>query len=253
MTKPAPAIALPTPVPALLAFDFDGTLAPIVPRPEWARVPDPLARLLGALGRHRKIAIVTGRRIDDVRHRLGFVPWRIVGNHGAEWEHALEQNHALARALDDVRSRVLRFAEELTYAGVGVEDKQQSIALHYRLAGNHQRARSIIERCLEGLDADAHHVFGGKCVVNVQPAQAHDKAHAVAALAREAESGAVFYAGDDVNDEPVFAAAQPGWYTVRIGEAEGSRATRVLERQEDLAPLLAQMLEGLAVAGDAAA
>lgn len=245
MTISDPTVALPSPVPALLAFDFDGTLAPIVPRPEWARVPDPLARLLGALARHRRVAIVTGRRIDDVRHRLGFVPWRIVGNHGAEWEDALEQNHALARALDDARSRVLGFAEELTYAGVAVEDKQQSIALHYRRAGNHPRARSIIERCLEGLDASSHHVFGGKCVVNIQPAQAHDKAHAVGALAREAKAGTVFYAGDDVNDEPVFAAAQPGWYTVRIGDAEGTRAARVLPRQDELAPLLQELLQEL--------
>ena len=251
MTPSVGPASLPAHVPALLVFDFDGTLAPIVARPEWARVPDSLSGLLQSLGLRRRIAIVTGRRIDDVRHRLGFVPWRIVGNHGAEWEGALEQNHALARALDDARSRVLDFAEELSYAGVVVEDKQQSIALHYRQAGNHQRARGIIDRCLDGLASGAYRVFGGKCVVNIQPSDASDKAHAVDALAREAQADAIFYAGDDVNDEPVFAVARPGWHTVRIGEAEGSQATHVIAKQEDLFPLLQAFLAQLDTGTDA--
>ena len=58
----------------LLAFDFDGTLAPIVARPEDARVPAAVAARLAVLALRLPVAIVTGRAIGDVRHRLGFEP-----------------------------------------------------------------------------------------------------------------------------------------------------------------------------------
>ena len=67
----------------LLAFDFDGTLAPIVSRPDDARVPDTLAAMLARLAGLAPVAIVTGRQVDDVRPRLGFTPTYVVGNHGA--------------------------------------------------------------------------------------------------------------------------------------------------------------------------
>jgi hypothetical protein len=68
----------------LLAFDFDGTLAPIVARPDDARVPPAVAHRLQRLAGRLPVAIVSGRRVQDVRRRLLFAPWRIVGNHGAE-------------------------------------------------------------------------------------------------------------------------------------------------------------------------
>ena len=66
----------------LLAFDFDGTLAPIVARPDDARVPPAVERRLERLSRVLPLAIVSGRRVDDVRARLSFTPRYIVGNHG---------------------------------------------------------------------------------------------------------------------------------------------------------------------------
>jgi trehalose 6-phosphate phosphatase len=68
----------------LLAFDFDGTLAPIVDRPQDARVPEPVAQCLQELGSRCAVAIITGRSVEDVKPRLGFAPQFIVGNHGAE-------------------------------------------------------------------------------------------------------------------------------------------------------------------------
>jgi trehalose 6-phosphate phosphatase len=56
----------------LLAFDFDGTLAPIVARPDDARVPTAVQQRLERLGRALPLAIVSGRRVDDVRARLSF-------------------------------------------------------------------------------------------------------------------------------------------------------------------------------------
>ena len=226
----------------LMAFDFDGTLAPIVPRPEWARVSDDLAFVLGRLAARFPVAVVTGRKIDDVRHRLGFTPWAIIGSHGAECDALPKLNLSYALRLDEARQRLLESAEELTFAGVSVEDKQQSIALHYRRATNHQRALAVIDRCLEGL-GDELRAYPGKYVVNVVCGDAPDKLHAVRKLQKASGTQSVFFAGDDSNDEPVFAAAESDWVTVRIGSRESSAARYVLRRQHELTGLLAGLLE----------
>ena len=211
--------------PALFAFDFDGTLAPIRPRPEEVHVAAPIAARLGQLALRRPVAIVTGRAIADVRTRLGFTPTWIIGNHGAE-DEADPQTAVLARrALEGLRERLQAHAARLAALGVQVEDKQQSLALHYRMAPDRDAARALIDDMLRD-GGDALHVFGGKLVVNAVPAGAPNKAVAVWRLLARAGAEAAFFAGDDVNDEPVFATALPGWVTVRIGCRRRDTAAR---------------------------
>ena len=66
----------------LMAFDFDGTLAPIVAHPTDARIPPAVLTRLRALAQRLPVAIVTGRSVADVRARLGFEPHFVIGNHG---------------------------------------------------------------------------------------------------------------------------------------------------------------------------
>ena len=68
----------------LMAFDFDGTLAPIVARPTEARIPQAIVKHLRALAQRLPVAIVSGRAVGDVRQRLGFEPHFVLGSHGAE-------------------------------------------------------------------------------------------------------------------------------------------------------------------------
>ena len=68
----------------LYAFDFDGTLAPIVERPDDARAAPSTIALLATLGTLVPTAILTGRSVDDLKQRLEFTPLHLVGNHGAE-------------------------------------------------------------------------------------------------------------------------------------------------------------------------
>jgi trehalose 6-phosphate phosphatase len=221
----------------LLAFDFDGTLAPIVDHPDDAQLADAVAQRLARLAGRFPVAIVTGRSVGDVRARLGaFTPHYLVGNHGAE--HAADLGDAAgpqrwAAALQPLRIAVAEQQPLLAAVGVGVEDKALSIAFHYRQAADAGRARAAIRAVLgaamRAAPALRLHTFDGKRVVNVVAAGAPDKAHAVQRLvARSGARGALF-AGDDVNDEPVFAAAPEGWVTVRIGGAsddEGRPPTR---------------------------
>jgi len=225
----------------LLAFDFDGTLAPIVARHDDARMPLPVARRLRALAQMLPVAIVSGRSVADIRARLEFEPRFIVGNHGAENPFA-PRTVADARALDPVRQRLHARAPDLVLAGVGIEDKQHSIALHYRLAPDRESAYRQITALLQGLPAGIR-VFGGKMVVNVAAADAPDKAHAVLALVRHAQVGAAVFVGDDLNDEPVFASAQPSWLTVRVGRDDPhSRAMFGLDHFQEVAVMLDHMV-----------
>jgi trehalose 6-phosphate phosphatase len=211
--------------PALFAFDFDGTLAPIRARPDDVQVSATIALRLDKLARLRPVAIVTGRRIADVRERLGFVPAWIIGNHGAEDDGDPDAAARAHHALDALRERLRAHEGGLAGAGVMVEDKGQSLALHFRTAPDRAAASALIEDVLAGFSATLH-VFGGKLVYNAVAADAPDKAVAVQRLIERAGVQAAFFAGDDLNDEPVFAAAQHSWVTVRIGCDRRASAAR---------------------------
>lgn len=230
----------------LLAFDFDGTLAPIVARPDRARMTPGIAIRLRKLSEHLPIAIVTGREVSDVRSRLGFEPEFIVGNHGAESEFGSDDApwHA---TLQDARTWLQPYRSELELLGVQVEDKRHSIALHYRLAPDPERARHRLEEILR-VASPALHVFGGKRVFNIVAAMAPDKADAVHRMAMQAQRDVAVFVGDDINDEPVFERAPPSWLTIKVGRADSpSRARFYLDNPKDMAMLLDRMIVLLGV------
>ncbi len=227
----------------LLGFDFDGTLAPIVPRPDDARVSAAVAHTLQRLSALRPVAIVTGRRVADVAPRLGFEPQYIVGNHGAEDPHGAPMP-ALDAVLQPLRERLAERAGELRTMGVQVEDKGHSLAFHYRLARDRDAASAFIDRLLDPVEPGLD-VFGGKCVVNVVVQGAPDKADAVHALMRRAGAECAFFIGDDLNDEAVFERAPPDWLTVRIGREGPSSARYFLDATAEVAAMLRKMLARL--------
>lgn len=212
----------------LLAFDLDGTLAPIVARPHDARIPLAMARRLQRLAQRRPVAIVTGRRAADARLRLGFEPACVIGSHGAEDDHDPEADCRHSAELDGARALLAQHGPALDQAGVTVEDKGQSIALHHRLAPQPARAAQALRELLAALRRaePGVQVFGGKRVVNLAGATAPDKAQAVQRLVQRLGADRAFFAGDDVNDEPVFRAAPPHWLTVRVGPAEPASQAR---------------------------
>lgn len=229
----------------LMAFDFDGTLAPIVARPDDARVSVAVASRLAALTARLPVAIVTGRSVADVRGRLGFEPKFIVGNHGAEEAPQHATANRLAEPLDGLRALLQAREADLLAAGVAVEDKGLSIALHYRLSRDRPRAQQLIAALLDPPPAGLR-LFAGKMVVNAMAADAPDKAHAVHALVARVGATAALFAGDDVNDEPVFVSAPPHWLTLRVGRDDpNSRARFYVDGPQQMALLLERVLAEL--------
>jgi trehalose 6-phosphate phosphatase len=224
----------------LLAFDFDGTLAPLVARPDDATVPFLISQRLDRLARLRPLAIVTGRSVDDVALRLGFKAGFIVGNHGAE-ESGIASAFETA-VFDFLRARIEGCADELQSAGIQVEDKRYSLALHYRRAIDQRQAIARIESLIADLPAVLR-IVPGKCVYNVVVADAPDKCDAVASLVRRAGCDSAIFVGDDINDETVFARAPDNWLTVRVGlDDPRSQAAFFLDGYADIALLLDRML-----------
>jgi trehalose 6-phosphate phosphatase len=222
----------------LLAFDFDGTLAPIVERPDDACVPPLVAAYLAAIGRDLPVAILTGRSVADVVPRLGFSPRYVIGNHGAEDPAA--HAPAAADALDALRRRIAGDAA-LAAAGVRVEDKRLSLSLHYRTAPDPASALVRIDAVLAGLEPTLAR-FGGKFVVNVVAAGLPDKGDALIELVRRAGVEAAMFAGDDVTDETVFRRVRPPWLTVRIGRDDPSSAAMFgLDDEGELVTVLARL------------
>jgi trehalose 6-phosphate phosphatase len=232
----------------LLAFDFDGTLAPIVARPEQARMAPGVAGRLKALAERLPVAIVTGRRVADVRPRLGFEPRYIVGSHGAENALGVDAS-AWQPALQAAREWLNGHRAEWARLGIQMEDKVNSIALHYRLAPDRELAARRLEEILRTA-GPALRVFGGKRVYNVVAALAPDKADAVHALVEDAQCSAAMFVGDDINDEPVFARAPAHWLTLRVGRtAAHSSARFCLGSPSEMGLLLDRMLSLLDAQG----
>lgn len=222
---------------ALLVFDFDGTLSPIVLAPDTARVPLPVARLMRTLSQHWPLAVVTGRAVADVAPRLDFDAWAIIGSHGAE-------DPGYPQAVDPAALDVVRVALHadgvgawLKDAGVMVEDKGCSMALHYRLARDRERAHEAACRFAESF-GDAIGVFEGKMVLNVVVPGSPHKGDALWRLMQRSGAEALMFVGDDVNDEPAFQVAAPDWLTIKVGRDAHSAARFFLDSTAEMPVLL---------------
>lgn len=224
----------------LVAFDYDGTLAPIVADRDRAALRPRTARLLARVADRYPTAVVSGRACADVAARVRGLGVRYLsGNHGLEPGPA----PALARFEADAgQARVLLEQALAELAGVDVEDKRYSLALHYRRARRRPAARATIAAAVAALPM-AMRVVHGKQVVNAIPAAAPDKGDAVLGLRAAAGADVALYVGDDVTDEDVFVIDQPGrLLTIRIGLAQRSAATYGLRDQRELDRLLAALV-----------
>ncbi len=218
----------------LLAFDFDGTLAPIVSRPEAAVMARRTARLLAQVAALYPCVVVSGRARADVQQKLAGVRLRaVIGNHGMEPWRGLPAARRLALRWPALV--VPRLPED---AGIVLEAKGPSLAIHYRGVRSPAPARRAILTAVRTLP-DAR-IVEGKMVVNLLPAHAPDKGTAVLALAHRLGCQAIVYVGDDDNDEDAFAlAGRAHLLGIRVGRSARSQAGYFVRTQADVDTLLA--------------
>jgi trehalose 6-phosphate phosphatase len=221
----------------LLAFDYDGVLAPVIPNPRGARLLPRTRALLEALVERFPVAVVSGRSFPKLHRVVGGVVPHLVGNHGQEFLHAAPVPAAVRR---DVR----RWEAQLMGAvagipGITLEHKTGTFAVHWARAPEPARAARAVHRAagvLEGV-----RLVQGKNLVNVLPAHFPTKGDAVRELVRRLGCRRALFVGDDVTDEDVFALPGRLVFGVHVG-AGPSRAPWRLATRDDVDELLARLL-----------
>jgi trehalose 6-phosphate phosphatase len=222
----------------LLAFDFDGTLAPIAPTPGEARMRPCTQQLLSAIAVRYPCVVISGRALDDVAGHLSGVPvWHLFGNHGLECGTVRRPPAAETRIWVD------RLRHELSaHPGVVVEDKGLTVTVHYRGAEDRQEAMVAIDDAVKRLPGAR--VVGGKEAVNLLPAGDAGKGVALREALRRFACHSAIYIGDDASDEDAFAAAGPDRVLgIRVGAASASAARYHVETQADIDTLLQLFIE----------
>lgn len=222
----------------LLAFDFDGTLAPIVANRDEARMRPSTEGAFARLCRAYPCAVLSGRSVDDVRARLGDAPVRyVVGNHGMEPGTDLDTYERITReGLGPLREALSGMH------GVEVEDKRYSLAVHYRAARRRRHARASILRAVGAL-GERPRIVAGKQVLNLVPREAPHKGDALLGLMSLERAERAIYVGDDVTDEDVFRLDRPDSVLgIRVGRSRSSAARFHLRAQADVDRLIERLL-----------
>ncbi|MFE7558992.1 trehalose-phosphatase [Kitasatospora sp. NPDC057500] len=208
------AALLAAPRDAVIALDFDGTLAPIVPDPSRARAHPGVVPALRALAPHvGTVAVVTGRPAElavEYGGLAGLAGVVVLGHYGAErWEGGALTAPPPHPGVAAVRERLPRLLAELgAPEGTSVEDKGRSVAVHTRRAAAPAAAFELLRGPLEGLAAGHGLVVEpGRLVLELRPPGV-DKGAALTGLLRERGARSVLYAGDDLGDVPAFAAVE---------------------------------------------
>jgi trehalose 6-phosphate phosphatase len=193
---------------ALIATDFDGTLAPLVPDPEDSRpYPGAVDALAALAARGAQVAVITGRDATTVLRLGGLdaIPHvTVAGLYGLEtWMAGALDTPDTPDAIERLRERLPEVVAAGVDPDVWVEDKRLSLVVHARKAQNPQTALDALDAPVRALaDGLGLEVHPGADVLEVRLA-GYDKAGAIRRLA--AGHTAVLYLGDDLGDLPAFA------------------------------------------------
>ncbi len=199
-----------------LFLDYDGTLTPIVARPELAQLSEDMRSLLNDLSQRCTVAIISGRDRDDVQKKVKLDHLIYAGSHGIDitGPGKLHKQHDDAQAcLPDLGQAEVELRENLTsIEGVLIERKQFAIAIHYRQVSEqeveevHKTVQEIKQKhaCLRQRT--------GKKIIELQPDVEWDKGEAVLWLLQVLDlhkhDVVPLYLGDDVTDEDAFRALE---------------------------------------------
>ncbi|MDD5566114.1 MAG: trehalose-phosphatase [Candidatus Omnitrophica bacterium] len=240
----------------MLFLDYDGTLTPIVDKPQRALLSRKTKQLLSDLTQQKDytIVVITGRALKDIKRLVGIKGITYVGNHGFEIEGPQIRFRSpvyagfrkiLRKLKPEILEKVSRFK------GVLLEDKGFSLSLHYRRA-----KRSLIPEIKTAFEGSVmtyvltHKVktSSGKMVMEIRPPVSWDKGKAVLWLfarqkfSSKAASLLPLYIGDDVTDEDAFQAVRNKGIGVHVGLPKKSYAQFYLRGTKEVARLFEELL-----------
>jgi trehalose-phosphatase len=209
-----------------LFLDFDGTLVPLRARPEDVRLNSATRRALLRLTRCKRVRmwVISGRRLADVRERIGVPGVHYLGLHG--WEGNGGSHRGLSLSTQSfLRQAIWLVSRRLNgTAGLRIEDKSAAFALHYRGAPDQSvsAARAAVRNVLETFTG-CFRVIEGDAVLEVLPRELAGKGVYARREWLTLRHAVPIYLGNDASDEPAFAALSGG-VTARVGRQRRSRA-----------------------------
>lgn len=195
-------------------LDYDGTLTPIVARPELAVLSDAMRATVGNLAMRCPVAIISGRDRADVAELVGLESVYYAGSHGFDIsgpERCRMQHEGGVAAAPALRAAEQQLRERLAgVTGAAVEGKEFAVAVHYRQVQEFQVPH--VEQVVDGVAAEYPGlcVTGGKKILELRPRIEWDKGRAVLWLLRalrlDLAEVCPIYIGDDLTDEDAFEA-----------------------------------------------
>ncbi|XP_063242724.1 uncharacterized protein LOC134542428 [Bacillus rossius redtenbacheri] len=214
-----------------LLLDYDGTLAPLAPRPELAVLPAETKEVLLRLSKRPdvKLAIISGRKLANVKSLVGIEGIVYAGNHGIEIEFPSGRTY-VHPSPEGYQEKLLSLQAELESKvckhGAWVENKGPTLTLHYRAVPEAERPGLVAEaeRVVRetGLTVGTAH-----CALEVKTPFIWNKGHA-SLLVMSSEFGEawqgqvpVIFVGDDTTDEDAFEALKDFGQTFRVVRADG--------------------------------
>lgn len=235
----------------MLLLDFDGTLAPIVARPEDAYAPDSTLEVLNRCASLHPLAIISGRTLDDIRARVPVSRAWYAGSHGLEWEIDGEVSRkdtpdAVAEALAAARSALQQLSR--SYTGIIPEEKGHCFALNYRALSDEaaQHFSAQAHAAVSPLLPSGLRVLDGMRTFEITPQIDWTKGECARMLVNTAQErfGSGFtpvYIGDSITDEDAFHALAQDGVTVRVGQSAESTAGFFLPDQTSVEGFLRQL------------
>ena len=230
---------------AAIFCDIDGTLAPIVDRPERSRVGKEVPALLSRLGRrYGCVACVSGRAAAEARRLVGVGSITYVGSHGAEVMHAGDARPQMVVAFSGWEGRTRAFVGDreneraFKQLRVRLEDKGPIQAFHWRGSPDEDAAQALLQGVAREAESAGLMIHWGRKVLEVRPPVHVDKGQAVRALVECAQVRAALYGGDDVTDLDAFdaldtlVAERALDHAVRVGVRSSEGPAAIIDRSD---------------------
>lgn len=230
----------------VLMLDFDGTLAPIVKSPEQAKLPlktrDLLQKLIAKPDVY--LAIISGRKLSDIKEKISLPNIIYGGNHGLEGEifgksYSFPLTNKALSTLNKIKKQLSKVANE--FKGVFIEDKDLTLSFHYRLADAQQLSKVILifdETLRPYLENNSVSIIAGKRVIDIIPKVDWSKGDFANLVikkitTRTRKRPATIVVGDDTTDEDVFLKLNNA-ITVKTGKNTLSNAAYYLKNTKDV-------------------
>ncbi|MFW6150998.1 MAG: trehalose-phosphatase [Chloroflexota bacterium] len=220
-------------------LDYDGTLTPIVSRPEDALLPERTRQAVRELNHYCTVGIISGRDVDDVRSMVGINGLVYSGSHGFDIVDrdgsrlGEERWGGFLPHLDSAEAQLRESVADV--AGAWVERKRYAIAVHYRNVQDHDVSK-VEERVDRALSAhEALRKTLGKKIFELRPDIDWDKGRALLALldALGLSQATPVYIGDDVTDEDAFRVLHGRGISIIVGvEGDSLADYRLRDPQE---------------------